>query len=209
MAKSANLYARIEPEVKEQAEAILSALGIPASNAITMFYKQVILQRGLPFEVKLPEHPLDISRMTAEQLDTELEKGYAQMKAGQTIPAKQAFDEFAGRTGRMSYEVTLTPGSKTRFAGNLPLHRSGASVGAKRQRPAGPLGRKHPQAGRDAGAVPGLRPGTMHSRNLRVMPVDNYLVFYIPDHQVKTVTVLRIMYGGRDIDAQLRKMQGN
>ena len=92
MAKSANLYARIEPEVKEQAEAILSALGIPASNAITMFYKQVILQRGLPFEVKLPEHPLDVSRMTAEQLDTELEKGYAQMKAGQTIPAKQAFD---------------------------------------------------------------------------------------------------------------------
>ena len=59
MAKSANLYARIEPEVKEQAEAILSALGIPASNAITMFYKQIILQRGLPFDVKLPEHPHD------------------------------------------------------------------------------------------------------------------------------------------------------
>ena len=99
MAKSANLYARIEPEVKEQAEAILSALGIPASNAITMFYKQVIVQRGLPFEVKLPELPLDISRMTAEQLDTELEKGYAQMKAGQTIPAKQAFDELRGELG--------------------------------------------------------------------------------------------------------------
>ena len=44
------------------------------------------------------------------------------------------------------------------------------------------------------------------SRNLRVMPVDNYLVFYIPDHQVKTVTVLRVMYGGRDIDAQLRNI---
>ena len=57
MAKSANLYARIEPEVKEQAEAILSALGIPASNAIPMFYKQVILQRGLPFEVKPPGPP--------------------------------------------------------------------------------------------------------------------------------------------------------
>ena len=41
------------------------------------------------------------------------------------------------------------------------------------------------------------------------MPVDNYLVFYIPDHQVKTVTVLRVMYGGRDIDSQLRKKQGN
>ena len=99
MAKSANLYARIEPEVKEQAEAILSALGIPASNAITMFYKQIILQRGLPFDVKLPEHPLDVSRMTAEQMDTELEKGYAQMKAGQVIPAKQAFDELRGELG--------------------------------------------------------------------------------------------------------------
>ena len=96
MAKSANLYARIEPEVKEQAEAILNALGIPASNAITMFYKQVILQRGLPFEVKLPEHPLDVSRMTVEQIDSELEKGYAQMNAGQSISAKQAFDDIRG-----------------------------------------------------------------------------------------------------------------
>ena len=42
-AKSANLYARIDPEVKEQAKSILSALGIPASNAINMFYKQIIL----------------------------------------------------------------------------------------------------------------------------------------------------------------------
>lgn len=91
MAKSANLYARIEPEVKERAERILSALGIPASNAITMFYKQVILNNGLPFEVKIPDHPHDISRMTAAQLDAELEKGYENMQAGRTIPAEQAF----------------------------------------------------------------------------------------------------------------------
>ena len=49
MAKSANLYVRIEPELKEQAESILGALGIPASNAITMFYKQIVLQLGMPF----------------------------------------------------------------------------------------------------------------------------------------------------------------
>ena len=36
-------------DVKEQAESILSALGIPASNAINMFYKQIILNRGLPY----------------------------------------------------------------------------------------------------------------------------------------------------------------
>ena len=91
MAKTANMYARIEPDLKSQAEAILSALGISTSNAITMFYKQIVLQKGLPFEVKLPEHPLDISRMTAEQLDTELEKGYEEAKAGCTIPLAQAF----------------------------------------------------------------------------------------------------------------------
>jgi len=90
MAKSANLYARIEPDLKEQAESILSALGIPASNAITMFYRQIILQKGLPFEVKLPDHPLDISKMTAEQLDAELAKGYADIEAGRTIPMNEA-----------------------------------------------------------------------------------------------------------------------
>lgn len=40
-------------------------------------------------------------------------------------------------------------------------------------------------------------------RNLRIMPVDNYLVFYILNHDDYTVTVLRVMYGGRDIDKQL------
>ena len=93
MAKSANLYARIEPDVKEQAETILNALGIPASNAITMFYKQIILRNGLPFEVKVPERPLDVSRMSAAQLDTELERGYADMLKGQTIAAAQVFEE--------------------------------------------------------------------------------------------------------------------
>ena len=90
--KSANLYARIEPDVKEQAEGILATLGIPASNAINMFYKQIILNRGLPFEVKIPTaRPVDISRMNAETLDMELEKGYADMQAGRTKSAAQVF----------------------------------------------------------------------------------------------------------------------
>ena len=54
MSKSASVYARIEPEVKEQAEQILTTLGIPASNAITIFYKQIILHNGLPFDVAFP-----------------------------------------------------------------------------------------------------------------------------------------------------------
>lgn len=91
-AKSANLYARIEPDVKEQAESILAALGIPASNAINMFYKQIILNRGLPFEVKLPtERPVSVAELTEVELNAELEKGYADMVAGRTKPARQVF----------------------------------------------------------------------------------------------------------------------
>lgn len=44
------------------------------------------------------------------------------------------------------------------------------------------------------------------SRNLRIMPIDNYLVFYIPNHEKNIVTVIRVIYGGRDIDSQLNKM---
>ncbi len=43
------------------------------------------------------------------------------------------------------------------------------------------------------------------SRELRVAPVDNYLVFYIPDDSTETVTIIRVMYGGRDIDTQLNR----
>ena len=93
MAKSANLYVRIEPELKEQAENILAALGIPVSNAITMFYKQIILHNGLPFDVKLPEPPLSLCSMTKEQLAIELEKGFADIRAGRTIPGDQVFAE--------------------------------------------------------------------------------------------------------------------
>ena len=90
--KSANLYARIEPDVKEKAESILSTLGIPASSAINMFYKQIILQRGLPFEVKIPSaRPVDISTLSEAEFNEELENGYADMQAGRTKNAKKAF----------------------------------------------------------------------------------------------------------------------
>ena len=41
------------------------------------------------------------------------------------------------------------------------------------------------------------------SRGLHILPVDNYVVLYIPDTDTKVVTILRIMYNGRDIDKQL------
>ena len=54
MGKTAVISARIDPELKHNAEQIFSELGLTASQAIALFYKQVDLQRGLPFSVKIP-----------------------------------------------------------------------------------------------------------------------------------------------------------
>lgn len=92
MSKTANLYVRIEPDLKEQAEKILSALGIPASNAINMFYKQIVLQNGIPFDLKLPsETVLNFNRLSEQEVDAELQKGMDDVKNGNVKSAKQAF----------------------------------------------------------------------------------------------------------------------
>lgn len=93
--KTANLYARIEPDVKEQAEAILDVLGIPASGAINMFYKQIILHKGLPFEVTIPDNKVPVSMrvLTKEQINEELETGLEDIHAGRKTPAKETFEK--------------------------------------------------------------------------------------------------------------------
>ena len=102
--KSANLYARIEPEVKEQAESILSALGVPASSAINMFYKQIILHRGIPFDVTLPDNTvIELSAMSADELSEELEKGYSDMLEGRTKSANKVFADI-----RKDYDMSTT-----------------------------------------------------------------------------------------------------
>jgi DNA-damage-inducible protein J len=54
MAKEAMIRARIEPELKTEAEDIFHELGLTTTEAITLFYQQVRLNRGLPFTVRLP-----------------------------------------------------------------------------------------------------------------------------------------------------------
>ena len=44
------------------------------------------------------------------------------------------------------------------------------------------------------------------SRGLRVYPVDNYLVFYIPDIESQVVTVIRVIYAGRDVNKELARL---
>jgi DNA-damage-inducible protein J len=54
MAKSEMIRARVEPGLKHDAEAVLDRLGLTPTEAITLFYKQVALFRGLPFPVRIP-----------------------------------------------------------------------------------------------------------------------------------------------------------
>ncbi len=90
-ARTANVFTRVDPETKEQAESILNQLGIPMSNAIGMFLKQIVMQRGIPFEMKLPAAvPPAVGSMTAEQLDGELRRGMDDVAAGRVVPADEA-----------------------------------------------------------------------------------------------------------------------
>jgi len=52
--KTAAVHSRIQPEIKEQAEAILHRLGLSPTEAIRMFYTQIALRNGLPFDVSIP-----------------------------------------------------------------------------------------------------------------------------------------------------------
>lgn len=100
MVKTANLYARIEPELKIEAESILSRLGVPVSNAINMFYRQIILNRGLPFAVQFPARQLpDATLMTDAELDAEVSRGFDDIAAGRKRPLEKVIasltEEFA------------------------------------------------------------------------------------------------------------------
>lgn len=88
--KSANVAARVEPEIKEQAEAIMSRLGIPASTAINMFYRQVILWNGMPFRPAIPNHiPTARDEMSREVFNSRMEIGLRQAKANQSKPVDE------------------------------------------------------------------------------------------------------------------------
>jgi DNA-damage-inducible protein J len=54
MAKTAMIHARLTPEIKENAEAILKELGISVSSAYELFYRQIIAHHGLPFDARIP-----------------------------------------------------------------------------------------------------------------------------------------------------------
>ena len=94
MARTSNVFARVEPNIKELAESVLDQLGIPMSNAIGMFLRQVVIHRGIPFDVKLPENaPLSLASMTKEQFDAEITKGMDDIEQGRVFSAEEVAAE--------------------------------------------------------------------------------------------------------------------
>lgn len=89
--KSANILARVEPEVKEQAESIMSKLGLPASVVINALYKQIIITKSIPFPLSLPKEPATLDSMTTDEFDSIMKNGLKQAKSDQSRPADDVF----------------------------------------------------------------------------------------------------------------------
>ena len=89
--KNATVSARVEYDVKTQAEAILQQIGIPVSVAINSLYRQIIYQHGLPFALSIPDSSQNA--VSEDLLNTKLEHSYAQAMAGEGRPFDEIFDQ--------------------------------------------------------------------------------------------------------------------
>lgn len=96
MEKTTTLNLRVNPNVKQRAEDVLSQLGIPMSTAIDIYLKQISMVGGIPFAVTLPKVPESINAdsMDLNGLREKLEKGYADIETGKVQDAAKAFAKF-------------------------------------------------------------------------------------------------------------------
>ncbi|ABD86939.1 RelB antitoxin [Rhodopseudomonas palustris BisB18] len=70
-AKTGYINARVEPKLKKQAEAVLDKIGLSTTDAVTIFLKQLVAQRGLPFSVNVPNRETIKAMRDIEQGRTE------------------------------------------------------------------------------------------------------------------------------------------
>lgn len=91
--KNAMVSARVEEDVKNEAEDILQKLGIPVSVVINSLYRQIIYTRGIPFSLTVPEGPRAAEDYTKDELNAKLEHSYAQALRGEGRPLDDVFDD--------------------------------------------------------------------------------------------------------------------
>ena len=90
--KSANISARVEPEIKQQAEAILTKLGLPVSVVIDTLYRQIIMTGGLPYSISIPQLPT-LDSMSKQKFDAMMAQGYDEAVNDKGIDAKTVFSQ--------------------------------------------------------------------------------------------------------------------
>lgn len=88
--KSANVTARVQPEIKRQAEAVLDKIGLPVSVLIDTLYRQIIMTGGVPYSLTVPNLPARDS-MTDAEFNTMMENGYHQARTGEGFSVDEAF----------------------------------------------------------------------------------------------------------------------
>ena len=91
--KTANVTARIQPEIKEHAEAILDRLGIPVSVFIDMTYRQVIMRDGVPFTLEIPNTLTTRDDLSKAEFDTMMQTGLMQAKEDESFSVEDAFSQ--------------------------------------------------------------------------------------------------------------------
>lgn len=89
--KTANVMARVEPSVKEQAEEIMDMLGIPVSVVINTLYKQIIMTRSIPFSLSVPVAPAARDELDDAAFHAMMERGLKEAKADQSRLASDVF----------------------------------------------------------------------------------------------------------------------
>lgn len=87
--KSANVTARVQPEIKRQAEVVLEKIGL---HVLDISYRQIIMTGGVPYSLTVPNLPTRDS-MTDAEFNTIMEKGYHQAKTGEGISVDEAFEK--------------------------------------------------------------------------------------------------------------------
>ncbi|MBQ8795787.1 MAG: type II toxin-antitoxin system RelB/DinJ family antitoxin [Clostridia bacterium] len=90
--KTANVLARVEPDVKKQAEEIMAQLGIPVSVVINTLYKQIIIKKGIPFSLTLSNVPVALDEMDKATFNHIMENGLKQAQNGDSLNAEDVFD---------------------------------------------------------------------------------------------------------------------
>ena len=90
---TANVNVRIQENIKQQAEQILETIGIPRATAIDMFYRQIILNNGIPFSLTIPKSLPPRDDMDEKTFNALMAKGYDQAVRGDSYPIDDVFEE--------------------------------------------------------------------------------------------------------------------